>query len=195
VEVRSFKVAGEKMFGLRQFFYGRHDKDKRLRTDSFKLILTDLENPVLSVSGNYKIYKNNINVHNCTGCFGCWIKQPGICLIKDDSQQFVYDLSRCSQFIIISRCVYGDVSPFIKKMQDRSIPNLLPFFTIRKKQMHHMLRYSNKYSISAYFYGHTSDEEKETATEIIYRNSLNTDSYVKVIKFYEDAKSLEGVSL
>lgn len=166
-----------------------------MQKDSFKLILTDLENPVLSVSGNHKIYKNNMNVHNCTGCFGCWLKTPGTCLIKDDSQQFVNDLSKCTDFIIISRCVYGDVSPFIKKMQDRSLPNLLPFFTIRKKQMHHKIRYADKYSISAYFYGETSEEERATASEIIYRNSLNTDSKVKEIKFFDDAKSLEGVSL
>ena len=166
-----------------------------MKRESFKLILTDLENPHLSVSGKHKIYKNNMNVHNCTGCFGCWLKTPGTCLIKDDSQQFVDDLSKCTEFIIISRCVYGDVSPFIKKMQDRSLPNLLPFFTIRKKQMHHKVRYSNKYFISAYFYGATSEEERETASEIIYRNSLNTDSKVKEIKFFDDAKSLEGVSL
>lgn len=166
-----------------------------MKRESFKLILTDLENPVLSVSGNHKIYKNNMNVHNCTGCFGCWLKTPGTCLIKDDSQQFVNDLSKCSEFIIISRCVYGDVSPFIKKMQDRALPNLLPFFTIREKQMHHTIRYANRYSISAFFYGQVSEEEKETALEIIYRNSLNSDSKVKEIRFFENAKDLEGVSL
>lgn len=166
-----------------------------MQKDSFKLILTDLENPLLSVSGNHKIYKNDMKVHNCTGCFGCWLKEPGTCLIKDDSQQFLYDLSKCTEFIIISRCLYGDVSPFIKKMQDRSLPNLLPFFTIRKKQMHHKIRYASKYSISAYFYGETSEEERETATEIIYRNSLNTDSKVKEVKFFEDEKALEGITL
>ncbi len=166
-----------------------------MKKDTFKLILTDLEDPVLSVSGKHVMYKNNMNVHSCTGCFGCWLKDPGNCLIQDDSRQFVYDLSRCTDFIIISRCVYGDVSPFIKKMQDRSIPNLLPFFVIREKQMHHKIRYANRYTISAYFYGPASEEEKETATEIIRRNSLNTDSKVGEIQFYEDAGELEGVCL
>lgn len=166
-----------------------------MKKDTFKLILTDLEDPVLSVSGKHVMYKKNMNVHSCTGCFGCWLKDPGNCLIQDDSRQFVYDLSRCTDFIIISRCVYGDVSPFIKKMQDRSIPNLLPFFVIREKQMHHKIRYANRYTISAYFYGPASEEEKETATEIIRRNSLNTDSKVGEIQFYEDARELEGVCL
>lgn len=164
-------------------------------TEPFKVILTDLENPSFSVSGNYKLYKNNMDIKNCIGCFGCWLKTPGECLIKDDTQNFARDLSKCTEFIIVSRCVYGDVSPFIKKMQDRSLPNLLPFFVIRKKEMHHKVRYSNKFFFSAIFYGDTSDEEKETAREIIYRNSLNTDSLVKEIQFFDDEKDLEGISL
>ena len=61
--------------------------------------------------------------------------------------------------------------------------------------MHHTIRYANRYSISAFFYGQVSEEEKETALEVIYRNSLNSDSKVKEIRFFEDAKDLEGVSL
>ena len=169
-----------------------------MKTKPFKLILTDLENPVFSVSGNYKIYKNDINVKNCIGCFGCWLKEPGTCLIKDDSRQFVDDMSRCTEFIIISRCVYGDVSPFVKKMQDRALPYLLPFFTIRKKEMHHKIRYKNKIQMSALFYGDTTDDEKNTASEIIYRNSLNNNSKIKEIRFFKDVKDvkeLEGISL
>ena len=100
----------------------------------------------------------------------------------------------CAAWFYQYICLFSH-TPFIKKMQDRSLPNLLPFFTIRKKQMHHKVRYSNKYFISAYFYGDTSEEERETASEIIYRNSLNTDSKVKDIKFFENAKTLEGVTL
>ena len=166
-----------------------------MKTEPFKLILTDLENPVFSVTGNYKIYKNDMNVKNCIGCFGCWLKEPGTCLFKDDSQQFVDDMSRCTEFIIVSRCVYGDVSPFVKKMQDRALPYLLPFFTIRKKQMHHKIRYNNKILMSALFYGDVTDDEKDTASEIIYRNSLNNNSKIKDIRFFKDAKELEGVSL
>lgn len=161
-----------------------------------KLILTDLQNPSLSVSGEYKIYKNDTEIHSCTGCFGCWTKTPGKCLIKDATNQFAEDLGKCTEFIIISRCLYGTVSPFVKKMQDRGIPHLLPFFLIRNKEMHHKIRYDNTFTLSAYFYGQDlSDDEKATAREVIMRNSLNLNAKIKEIQFFTDAKQIEEKSL
>ena len=49
--------------------------------------------------------------------------------------------------------------------------------------------------MSALFYGDVTDDEKDTASEIIYRNSLNNNSKIKDIRFFKDAKELEGVSL
>ncbi len=171
-------------------------QEKFLKRSNFKLILTDLENPSFSVEGEHKIYKSDAGVRHCVGCFCCWLKTPGECLCKDGSAAFAKDFGRCSQLIIISRCVYGDVSPFIKKMQDRALPFALPFFLIKENEMHHKLRYSDAFEISALFYGENiTDEEKSTARELINRNALNYGAKVKDILFFKDAKEIEGKAL
>ena len=163
-----------------------------MKRSNFKLILTDLENPAFLVEGEHKIYKNDFDMRHCIGCFGCWLKTPGECLFKDGSAAFAKDFGRCSELVIISRCVYGCVSPFIKKLQDRALPFSLPFFKIKQNEMHHKLRYSGGFEMSALFYGENiTEEEKSTATELINRNALNYGAKVKDILFFKDAKEIE----
>ena len=47
----------------------------------------------------------------CVGCFGCWVKTPGECVIRDTYGDMGKLLSRCTELWIISRCVYGSYSP------------------------------------------------------------------------------------
>lgn len=50
----------------------------------------------------------------CIGCFGCWIKTPGSCVLPDSYQEMGKLLSRTSELILISRCCYGGYSPYVK---------------------------------------------------------------------------------
>ncbi|MDU3351391.1 MAG: flavodoxin family protein, partial [Clostridium sp.] len=70
------------------------------------------------------------SIHNCIGCFGCWLKTPGACVIRDKYGDMGEYLSKCDEVIIISECVYGGFSPFVKNVLDRSISYVLPFFKI-----------------------------------------------------------------
>ena len=86
-------------------------------------------------------------IHHCTGCFGCWIKTPGACVIRDDYVDMGEYLSKCNEVVIISKCCYGGFSPFVKNVLDRSIPHIHPYFVIRNGEMHHRRRYSNRISL------------------------------------------------
>jgi hypothetical protein len=62
----------------------------------------------------------------------------------------------------------------LKKVLDRFIPTILPFFTKRKGETHHKYRYDKRGSIIAVGVIHESDKEKEAIfKELVYRNSLN----------------------
>ena len=106
-----------------------------------KLIITDIENFNIPVEGEYKIIKPNGDIHHCIGCFGCWVKTPGKCVIHDGYHETGVDMSKCTELIIISRCYYGSVSPFVKMVEDRAISYFHPDFVIRKGEMHHKRRY------------------------------------------------------
>ncbi len=161
-----------------------------------KLIITDSFDFDLSIQGEYKLIRPTKTIQHCVGCFGCWVKTPGKCVIHDGYENTGVDMSRCTELILISECCYGSVSPFVKTVLDRSISYVHPDFVIRKGEMHHKRRYKNIIALSAYFYGNSVTEaEKETARNIIESNAFNYDGIIKKVCFYKTAEELEGIVL
>lgn len=121
-----------------------------------------------------KIISNNGKIKGCIGCFCCWTKTPGVCILKDEYNNIGEILSKANEVIIISKCIYGSYSPFVKNILDRSIPYLLPFFKIQNNEIHHKIRYKNRFNLKVYFYGENiTEEEKDTAKKLIKANKLN----------------------
>ncbi len=68
----------------------------------------------------------------CMGCFGCWIKKPGECVIGDSIASLNNREMNSDIVIFLSPVVFGQFSANIKNALDRWLPNMLPFFTTRK---------------------------------------------------------------
>ena len=163
-----------------------------------KLIITDLEDFSIPVEGEYKLIKPEGEIHNCIGCFGCWLRTPGRCVIHDGYENTGIYMGRCSEYIIVSRCVYGSVSPFVKAVQDRALSYIHPDFVIRGGEMHHKRRYNNTLDVSAHFYAGDrpiTDAEKQTARKLIQANVDNFDGRLGSVAFYDSVKGLEGLTL
>lgn len=161
-----------------------------------KLIITDIDNFNIPVAGQYLVIKPHGAIHHCIGCFGCWVKTPGRCVMHDGYEKIAIDMSKCTELILISRCYYGSVSPFVKMVQDRGLSYIHPDFVIRDGKMHHKRRYKNVIALSAHLYGENiSDAEKETARNLLEANAVNYDGSVKDVHFYISAEELENVTL
>lgn len=161
-----------------------------------KLIITDIKNPKFNVSGEHKIISPENGIKPCIGCFSCWTKTPGRCVIHDNYDTTGIVMGKCNEVIIISECRYGSVSSFVKAVQDRAISYIHPCFVIKKGEMHHKRRYDNIITLSAYFYGsNITQAEKENAKELIESNADNYNGELGQISFYESAKELEGITL
>ena len=106
------------------------------------------------------------NIHHCIGCFGCWVKTPGKCVIHDGYEGTGIEMSKCTELILISQCCYGSVSPFVKMVQDRAISYIHPDFELRKGEMHHKRRYQNVIETSAYFYAQAYPEKASYPEEV-----------------------------
>jgi|GEM_PF-4494445 len=83
------------------------------------LIVHDLENLTFNKIFNFNdrenyIISDNGSIKSCTGCFGCWIKTPGTCVIKDGYENTGRLFSKADNVLIFSRCYYGGYSPFVK---------------------------------------------------------------------------------
>ncbi len=161
-----------------------------------KLIITDIKNPKLNISGEYKIISPESEIKPCIGCFGCWTKTPGRCVIPDGYDTTGILMSKCDEVIIVSECRYGSVSSFVKAVQDRAISYIHPCFVIKKGEMHHKRRYDNIITLSAHFYGdNITEEEKENAKELMQSNVDNYNGELGEVRFYSNIEELEGITL
>lgn len=70
------------------------------------------------------------NIEYCCGCFGCWVKTPGECVIYDDSLDICKQYINSDWVIFASPIIMGFTSTLLKKTQDRLIPLIHPYFEI-----------------------------------------------------------------
>jgi multimeric flavodoxin WrbA len=99
-------------------------------------------------------------LHNCIGCFGCWVKTPGECVIRDDMTSINRLYVNSDAVIFLSPVVFGQFSANIKNVFDRLLPRLLPFF-IRKANgsTAHPLRYAKNPQVYIIGYGNGLETE------------------------------------
>ncbi len=115
-----------------------------------------------------------IKIAPCQGCFGCWIQTPGECIIKDYEAEIIKMMVQSDLIIHYTPITFGGYSSELKKVIDRSIPVLLPFFTKVKRELHHKHRYENLPSVIVVGILSHPDEEKEKIFKtLVYRNSIN----------------------
>lgn len=112
----------------------------------------------------------------CIGCFSCWIKTPMHCIIKDGYNEMPTQLMG-EEIIVISRCVYGGYSRFVKNVLDRSIGGGTPFFEIRNGELKHVIRErkdKRSLNFNVYMYGNNITHlEKKMMTGLFIANKAN----------------------
>lgn len=82
-------------------------------------------------------------IKHCHGCFNCWIKTPGKCLIQDDMRELLPKF-KSSDIIIFATPLYVDnVTGIMKNFMDRLIPILDPHLqTDEKGECLHPMRFN-----------------------------------------------------
>jgi multimeric flavodoxin WrbA len=120
------------------------------------------------------ILLRNLHVAACQGGFDCWVKNPGECKTADDGREVAKKMVQSNLIIHFTPITFGGYSSELKKVIDRFLPTILPFFTKREGETHHLYRYQNRASIIAIGFLNNQDEEKELIfKELVHRNSLN----------------------
>ena len=163
---------------------------------AFKILIHDIDEEIV----NKLVHSNDVQIINakrayatCKGCFGCWLHTPGYCVMKDKLHRIGADISHADEVVVISRCVYGGLSPEVKKVWDRCIPAVLPFFSHRDGKMHHTRRYVHEPHIKVVFYGDILAEEKVLAEKITKGNSVNFCAKSVNVTFVLPAQQIQEV--
>lgn len=116
---------------------------------------------------------SSLKIANCMGCFGCWTKTPGKCVIRDDATK-VYPLIAASDRVLyVSRLKYGGYDTTMKTMLERAIPVQQAFIRIHKGETHHVQRDVAMKRATIVAYGNISDEEKDIFRQLVARNAIN----------------------
>ncbi|EFL51728.1 conserved hypothetical protein [Solidesulfovibrio fructosivorans JJ]] len=117
-------------------------------------------------------------VSPCKGCFGCWIKTPGRCLIDDPCRELAGRLIASDAVVFASPIVFGGLSGQMKTVLERCVlPTLLPFFRKVEGRTRHPLRYGrNPDVISLGWLPHRDVEQERLFQGLLDRNAANLGS-------------------
>ena len=145
-----------------------------------KLILSDKP---LNISIENKEIKyidlSSLKITNCVGCFGCWTKTPGKCVIRDDATKVYPYIAKSDTLLYVSHVKYGCYDTIMKTMLERAIPIQQAFICIHNGETHHIQRDVAPKKATIIAYGSLSKEEKVIFKELVSRNShnMNFESY------------------
>jgi len=130
-----------------------------------------------------------IDLRYCTGCFDCFVKTPGECVIKDGSDDICREYIHSDFVLFASPLIMGFTSALLKKAHDRLLPLLHPYFEVFENQIHHIPRYDT-YPLTGLLLekGKDTDEEDVTIVSDIYsRDAINLNAALCFTKLTTDS--------
>lgn len=129
----------------------------------------------------------DLKIKPCTGCFNCWVKNPGNCIIQDDANKVARLYIESDHVILASPLIMGFLSSLMKNTMDRNIPLVHPHLEEIDGEVHHMKRY-DKYPIISFLLemeSFTDAEDIAIATGIFQREAINVRSSLGFVHFIE----------
>ncbi|BDU86804.1 flavodoxin family protein [Clostridium perfringens] len=135
---------------------------------------------------------SKLKISNCIGCFSCWTKTPGKCVIRDDAVKIYPIIAQSSKIIYISKIKYGSYDTIMKIMLERAIPIQQAFIHLLNGETHHIQRDVAMKDTVIIAYGNIENEEKELFKRLIKRNSYNM-NFKSFNVIFVDEENLEEV--
>lgn len=162
----------------------------------FQFYLDDLRSKLEQENTIDIFHLDTMNLRYCTGCWSCWWKTPGRCIIKDDADKIFTSVINSDFLIFASPLIAGFVSSSLKKITDRLIVLLHPYIQFINGESHHRKRYDKypPFGLLLKKEKDTDDEDIQIVKDIYDRLALNfhsTQQYLKLI----DENSVDEVLL
>ncbi len=158
-----------------------------------KLILSDLPLKISIQNEDIKLIDlSSLNIQNCKGCFGCWTRTPGKCVIRDDAVKIYPLIAKSDKVIYITRIKYGGYDTVMKTMLERAIPIQQAFIRILDGETHHLQRDVALKDATIIGYGADTEEEQQIFFKLIQRNSKNM-NFNKSKIIFADKEDLDAI--
>lgn len=122
-------------------------------------------------------------IRPCIGCFGCWIKTPGKCVIRDDAPNIYPNLAASERVLYISHIWCGSYDIPMKTFLERTIPVQQAFIRIHQGETHHVQRTVVPKNAVIFAYGADTQEEQDIFRHLVSRNAKNLSFHSWEIRF------------
>ncbi len=86
-------------------------------------------------------FVSKLEIKPCLGCFSCWNKTPGACVLRDDMTAVLADMLWADVILWSFPLYYFSVPGGLKNLVDRQLPMVLPFMQADTEFGGHPTRY------------------------------------------------------
>ena len=127
----------------------------------------------------------DMSIKACIGCWNCWVKTPGRCVMKDQMAEFYHDYVNSETVILLMNTAQGFISHKAKAFLDRTIPHYHPYIEIVDGECHHVARYKSYPNMVFYFDSEgLTNQEEQVIEDYLYRTAYHFKS--KAYRIVED---------
>lgn len=140
----------------------------------------DLEEKQNSVT---LINLRDLTLRFCIGCWGCWVKTPGICDHHDDSPKMDQAVMNADFVLWASPLKMGFPTELLKRAMDKHLPLIHPYMVEDQGEIHHLGRY-NRYPRLGLLLEretNTNEQDLELVSKIFRRTALNFKSRLEFV--------------
>ena len=150
-----------------------------------RLVLSDTALPtgLLVREDWHYVDLSQLKIADCMGCFSCWVRTPGRCVIRDDAVGVYPLIAHSDHVIYVSRLFCGSYDVPMKTMLERAIPVQQAFLRIHHGETHHVQRAVAPKKATLIGYGELSADEKEVFKQLVQRNRHNMSFEAVTVKF------------
>jgi len=117
------------------------------------------------------------SITECIGCFNCWLKTPGRCVMKDRMTEFCSDYINSDTVILLMDTAQGFINHQAKAFLDRTIPHYHPYIEVVDGELHHRARYKS-YPKMVFYYNTEGlkNQEEQVIEDYLYRTAYHFQS-------------------
>jgi len=111
---------------------------------------------------------------NCAGDFFCWVRTPGVCHANDDNNAIASAVVASDVLVYATPVTFGGYSSALKRIVDRLIQTLSPFFTTVAGETRHEPRYRKYPDLLAVGWMDGPDAQAEAVFKhLVHCNAVN----------------------
>lgn len=125
---------------------------------------------------------NKLDINPCLGCFSCWNKTAGKCVIKDDMEMIIEKLLWADITVWSFPLYYFNVPSKLKALIDRQLPMVLPFMAKDSESGSHPTRYdmSNKKNVLISTCGFYTTKGNYDSVISMFNHLFGNNNYEKI---------------